>query len=189
METTEELNYGDDAGVVSETNLSELAAVAEKQEELELEVKGLTLKLSQATARLKDVAERELPELMENLGLKTFETKNGLKIDVDKKLFASIAKGDLAKQEKALQWLEDHGHDRLIKREFKIKFGKDEEKWANKFQGDLAKRKRPVHAEINKSVHSGTLSAFLADQIEQGVDVPMEIFSAIFKNTSKIYRT
>jgi hypothetical protein len=122
------------------------------------------------------------------LGLDEVKTEDGLKVKIKSTLRASIPQEDIEKQQKAFSWLEEHRHEHLIKREIKIQFGKSEEKWANKFEADLRKRKRPLIWDRKMTVHPKTLAAFLADELEKGTEVPMETFNAFPQKYSKIER-
>ena len=67
----------------------------------------------------------------------------------------------------------------LIKRTIIVYFGKDEDRWAKKFMADLAKRKRPLDVERKETVHSGSLTAAVKEQIakalEEGKDPRAEL--------------
>ena len=171
-----------------EITLAKLAKLAEEQERLEGLVADKMKELKEAQLQLADISEKRLPELMDELELKTFETSEGLKINIKETMRASITQSKPEQQQEAFTWLEDHGHGHLIKREFKIEFGKSENKWADKFERDLAKRKKPLRATRKMSVHSGSLAAFLAEELAKGVDVPLEIFNGFRQQYTKIER-
>lgn len=194
LKNQEEFDFGSDADLQNlennekEDSLRKLSDLAKRQEEAEKDVAEKTLALSKAQAKLSDISEKLIPEIMESLKLGEISTEDGLKIIIKEKLRASIAQGDPVKQAEAFKWLEDHGHGHLIKREFKIEFGKDQTKWADKFERDLAKRKKPLNAKRKQSVHPGTLSALLAEELEKGVDVPLQTFNGFQQKYSKIER-
>jgi len=171
--------------IVLKEKLEKLAIL---QEQAEQNVKDKTLELSKAQAELASISEKRLPELMEELGCTQFTTQEGLSITVVEKIRASIAQGDAEKQQKAFDWLEDQGHGRLIKREFKIEFGKLEEAWANQFEGQLKRRKKPLRVTRKMYVHPATLAGFLTEQMEKGVEVPLEIFNGFPQKYSKLQR-
>lgn len=168
--------------------LEKVAKLAEKQEQAEDRVRYLEAELSKAEAFLADISEKQIPELMASLGLDEVKTKDGLKVKIKSTLRASIPQEDLDKQKAAFEWLEAHGHDHLIKREIKVMFGKADTKWANKFEADLRKRKRPLVWDRKMTVHPKTLSAFISNELEKGTDIPMETFHAYSQKYSKIER-
>ena len=163
--------------------LAMLSGLANAQQEKELEIAQLEEALTKAKAELRDISEHRLPELMEEVGMESFTTKDGLKITVRDVIRAGIPAKN---PQPAFNWLEENGHGRLVKREFKIDFGKDEEAWANKFQSDLQKRKKPLRCNIKKSVHPQTLQAFIRERLEAGEDIPLDIFGAIRQKFTKV---
>lgn len=139
----------------------------------------LKLLQNQQKALIEDV----IPNLMEEAGQDDIKTIDGVRVTIKETLRASIPKANMAK---ALQWLIEKGQSAIIKREFGLKFGRDENEKANEAldviigAGFLPSDKQ--------SVHSGTLSATLKELIAEGVDVPLPLFggfvqtSAVLKN-------
>ena len=71
------------------------------------------------------------------------------------------------------QWLIDNNHGDLIKNEVKLKFSRGEEEAADKIVNELlAKGLNPQQV---KSVHSGTLSAFVKEQLSEGAEIPEQL--------------
>jgi len=157
----------------SKSQLERLSVLADAQRRLEHEVMLAELALAAKKVELKVMSETTLPTLMDELDMEEFRTRSGLTIKLDEHLFASISKDN---QDKAFAWLDKHGFSKLIKRAFVVEFGKGEEKWADKFALDLAKRKKPVNVETKKGVHPQTLKAFVKEQLEKGEDIPTELF-------------
>lgn len=167
--------------------LEEVAILADRQAQSEEKVHHLMAELEKEQRILADLAEKQLPECLERLKLESVTTSGGLKVVLDKKIRANLPK-DPEKQARAFRWLEEHGHDNLIKREFKILFGKEDLKWAKKFEGDLKKRKRPLDCSRKETIHHGTLASFITEQLEAGVNVPMDAFGAFHQKRAKITR-
>ena len=163
--------------------LARLSELAKKQLHAEAEVARLERALKEAQQALQDIKERQVPAVMDEAEMKDFTTRDGLKIKIQEKIRGSIPE---ATAEQAFAWLEQHKFDNLIKREFKIEFGKDEEAWAKKFMADLAKRKRPLKFQVKRGVHPSTLCAFIAEQLAQGTDIPLDVFGVYRQRTSKV---
>ncbi len=161
------------APTVGSNALARLAGLAHDQKLAEARVARLQQELQEAQDALMLIAERQLPELMMELRMKDFTTEDGIKIEIKESIHTSIPK---AKADQAFEWLEKHGQSGMIKRKFEIAFNRDEEAWANKFRADLAKRKKPVHAKIERKVEPATLKAYVTRQLEAGVDIPQELF-------------
>lgn len=181
----DDYNYDDHKGDhdAKDNILAALSAAAMDQKRKEAEVARIEEQLAVAQAELKTIAEHTIPELMDAAEMESFTTKDGIVIKIVQKIRGSIPK---ATEAKAFEWLKDNKHDDLIKREFKIGFGKEEETWANKFLADLKKRKRPLAFEVKRTVHPSTLASFVTSQLEQGVDFPMDIFGVFRQRSSKI---
>lgn len=163
--------------------LGQLAGMAQEQKADEALVARLEEELAAAKEKLKTISEVTIPKFMDDCGMKDFTTKDGLRIDIVETIRGSIPK---ASETQAFSWLEDHNSGRLIKREFKIEFGKDEEAWAKKFQADLAKRKRPLKATVKRAVHPQTLAAYVREQLEAGVAIPLDVFGVYRQRASKV---
>lgn len=163
--------------------LAALSSLAMQQKLAERAVEEAELKLAEAKAELVRISEREIPELMDAAEVTTFTTKDGILIKIKEKIRGSIPKDN---EDRAFKWLKDHQHDDLIKREFKIVFGKKEEEWAEAFHAELKKREKPLAFEIKRTIHPSTLSSFVASQLEQGVDFPMDTFGVFRQRASVI---
>lgn len=168
-------DYSDyhDAPTPGSNSMARLSGLARDQKKAEAKVAELQRQLKEAQEELERIAGKELPELMQELRLKDFTTEDGVRIEVKESIHASIPK---ARQDDAFEWLETHGHAGLIKRKFVVSFNRDEEAWAKKFQADLGKRKKPVHSQIERKVEPQTLKAFVTRELEQGVDIPQDLF-------------
>jgi hypothetical protein len=179
-------DYGEDARGIEEPSgdlLSRISALAVEQKRKEAELAALEDAVEQKKAEVRDISEFKLPGAMAEAGMATFALADGTKIEIKEAVRASIPKTN---PEPAFTYLETHGAADLVKREIKISFGKGEEAWARKFLADLAKRKRPVKAENKKTVHPQTLQAYIREQLEEGVDIPLATFGAFIQKFSKI---
>jgi hypothetical protein len=168
---------------LGDNSMARLYGLAQKQKEAEALVTALQKQLADAQTALDLIAGKELPELMQELRLSDFTLDNGTKITIKESIHTSIPK---ARQDDAFKWLEDHGHSGVIKRQFKIAFNRDEEAWANKFQADLAKRKKPVNAVIERKVEPPTLKALVTRELEAGKTIPQDLFGVHRRKLSTV---
>jgi hypothetical protein len=177
-------DYGDDAKQTAEGgDLATLSNLARQQREAEIAVEAAEAVLKQAQSRLKDLAEHQIPLLMEKLQLKAVWTTDGFLVKLKKQLRISVPK---ERSNEACDWVENNGGADLVKRAFHIMFGRDEDGWANKFERDLRQRKKPLRVDRTKKVESSTLKAFLEGKLEAGTDVPLETFGGYFQKESII---
>ena len=163
--------------------LARLSGLAQEQRDAEIAVEQAEEALQKAKDNLRTIRERKLPELMDEAEMTEFTTKDGLKIKVSEQIRAGIPK---AKAAQAIKWLEDNGHENLVKRQFVIEFGKDEEGWAKRFAADLKRRKRPLNTKTDRKVHPQTLAAFVREQLQEGVDIPQDLLGVHRQKVSKV---
>lgn len=118
VETT--VDYGADLDVGPGDNL--LAAIeqlAERQLDAEAEVDAAEAALKAAKERLRDVAERQLPEAMDQARQKEITTASNVRVKVVDKVRASVPE---AKRAAAFAWLRENDHDSLIKTQLVVPF-------------------------------------------------------------------
>lgn len=177
-------SYVDDAVLPNMGNQKAvLEGLVKEQLAAEAAVESAEAALKLAKERLRDVAERRLPDTMIEMGFKKFETASGQKVQIKETLRGSISDG---RRDPAIKWLEENGAGNLVKREFVIQFNKDEEAWAKKFEADLNKRKKQVRSSIQRNVHTGSVLSYLGELIERGKEVPLELFGAWTQKVAKI---
>lgn len=164
--------------------LKELSIMAESQRSLETELSKAEDEVKRIKKELEMVAMVQLPNLMDNLEMSEFTTKDGLKVKIEENLRANIPK---ARAPEAIKWLDDNGHSGLVKRKFIIMFTKADETWAKKFERDCAQRKKPLDCAQEKSVHHRTLSSFIKEQLEAGIDIPMDVFGVFRQRVAKVH--
>ena len=99
-----------------------------------------------------------IPDLMNELNLKTLKLRDGSELSVGNKFFASI-KAD--KKAEAYDWLRTAGLGDIVKNEITVRFGKAEDNKAMAY-ATLAKG-QGYDPEQKVSVHAGTLRLTLED--------------------------
>lgn len=104
-----------------------------------------------------------IPAALAAVGMKGFDLEAGFRVEVE-----DVVKGSILIENKprAYAWLDAHNHP-IVKRVVTVSFGRDESAWAKKFLADMAKRKKPLRAEIKESIHDGTLQKFTKEMIEK----------------------
>lgn len=163
--------------------LAQLTVLASQQSDLESQIAVMETNLAKKREELKLLAEKTLPEAMDGLQMKEFTTQSGLCIKIAEAIRANIPK---ARTEEAIKWLDDNGFSNLVKRKFTIAFGKKEEKLARKFMRDLEQRKTKLNVDDDSGVHNKTLAAFVKEQLEEGKDIPMDLFGVFRQRYAKI---
>ena len=160
-------------------DLSRLAELAEKQWKAQKGVDAADVALKSAKVALADLAEKQIPELMDSLNMVTFTTTGGLKIHVKEAIRASIPKKHLAE---ALAWLRKNKHEKLIKRTLSIvpRSDDDAETLADYF------RNAGFEFSDDPKVHPQTLGAFVREKLENGEEIPDDLFGVFRQRVAKI---
>ena len=148
----------------------------------EAEISKAEAALAKLNEELLYLTDKRLPELMQDCKLEK-TTTDGMDLELKLEVHAGIP---AANPIPSLTWLEENKHGNLIKREFKIEFNKDEEKWADKFERDLASRKKAVRVERKKGVNPGTLKKFVRELLEAGTEFPQDLFQVFTFKRAKV---
>jgi hypothetical protein len=159
------------------TNLAALAAAAQQ------DVDRLEAGLKAANERLKSLTEHQIPVLMDEIRLTTFRTTDGVSINVKEIVRASPPKD---RRDECYDWFENNGEAGLVKRLFLIKFNREDTAWFNKFKADLARRKKPVNAVIERKIEPPTLLAWVNRKLEAGANIPEELLGVFRQRIAKI---
>jgi hypothetical protein len=146
---------------------------------------------AEATAkRITDLAEKYLPDMLDQVGLRrlTLEADaTGPAVDAKLENYyrANIAASwPEAKREDAFKWLEENGHGDLIKIEVTVSFSREQAEMAKEFYQSLL---LPVQATMRKTVHAGTLKAWLREQVESQRPLPpLELIGGAMGRTVKL---
>lgn len=161
--------------------LNKLQQLIDQQAKAEAVVADLEAQLSKARESVKDLAERQVPELMDQIGITEFKTTTGLNVGIDETIRASIPK---AKAPLAFAWLKQHDHAAMIKRTVSLSFGKGEDDKANNFCESLDSQS--LEYDDKAAVHPATLSAFVREKLENGEEIPLDLFGVFRQRVAKI---
>jgi hypothetical protein len=160
-------------------------------EQLSNEIKTLQeilQEISNQEEKLKELKEREkyysgivIPDLMNQLNLKTMKLKDGSQIEV-KNIFGASIIAD--KKQEAHSWLRDNGLGAIVKNEITVKFGLNEDNKAEQY-ATLA-RGQGYDPDRKVAVHASTLRTTLEDFHTRGGKIPSEFFRTFEGNQTKI---
>ena len=162
------INPLDDVAPAS-NSLGAITDMGQRMYDLLKEIKDLEDLLKKKKWDFANLAEHELPDLMQELNCKDFTLNNGEKVEVREILSGSIpsngaiekAKGDdkfelEMRQQQCLDWLRDNNLGDIIKNNVNVQFGKNEDKKCNELADDL--RKKDVFYNRAVGVHHGQLA-------------------------------
>jgi hypothetical protein len=143
---------------------------------------GQMLKTAQEAER--QIREHDLPTFMrDTLGLTTFTTNDGLTVEVETKIRASI--GD--RKIEAFAWLVTNGHGALIKRTVEVAFNREQAKLAEELCLELSQQENAGVRQTMK-VEPATLTAWVKTQLEEGNPIPMDLFGVFEQRYANIRR-
>lgn len=172
-------NFADEAP--DEESISNVGKTAIELYEAEVEVLRVQAELKQAQAKVRDISERVLPDLMEEAGLVEIKMTNGGKLKVERKLTCSPLK---ANRPAVLSWLEITGHGGKIKHAVTVNVGKDEER-ERALTAKLAEEGFE-DVKVDAWVEPATLRAHVNQCLKDGEEVDMDLLGARQYNKAKI---
>jgi len=170
------------------SNTDNIQQLASKCQEM-LDLDGL---ISEKEAELKELEKRRdvissevIPDLLSEQGLASLNMIDGSKVEVKKK-YSCTVKADPELKEKAHKWLRDNGLGDIIKNNVAVSFGTGEDNKATEFFG-LASQSG-YEPEQSLKVEPSTLRALFRERVQNGLDMPSDIFNVYIKDETKITR-
>lgn len=158
-----------------------IANMAEEQLRLERLILKAEADLADLTAKHKEISERNLPDLMAEVGVSAFSLTDGSKITVKPFYAASISDEN---RTPCHVWLETSGNGSLIKKTVTVEMEKgDAETFSDVIQNLSV---LGVGYKVKEAVHPSTLNAFVKDQIQNGEDFPADLFKVFSGRKAKI---
>ena len=164
-------------------NVNSLSTYVIQLQSLEDEVKIMEENLKRKKEAADKISEEVIPEIMEQMKLKTLKLQDGSAIEVKEIYGASIP---VANREGAYKWLRDNDLGDLIKNEITVSFGRGEDNKANDY-ASLAE-KNGYQPSQKMKVEPMTLKALYRERVESYQDLPSEHFNLFKGNKTKITR-
>lgn len=176
-----EYDYGDDQASPDISDFDELNDLVRTMREEELALEELEEKVVAKKERVKDLAERQLPDLMERMGLTSATTKHGFKIEMKEKVIARIPKES---RMQSIEWLKNQGYGAIVRHDFKLSF-----KLTQAQETELARRlldDSGLPYKEDPNVHHATLTSFAKEKLANGEDLPESLFTVVQTKTVNI---
>ena len=149
--------------------------------DLQEQAKRIEDNLKSKNDEIRMLSEQEIPNLMQEAGVSEFKLADGSSVSI-KPFYA--AKIPVSKTDEAFQWLTGNGYGDLIKNTVSLNFGKSEDNLANSLVEDLKSKGHNVSQK--KKVEPQTLKAFVKEAIQNGQNVPMDLFGVYISNKTTI---
>ena len=163
--------------------LKRIESTTEQLTRVEQEIEQEENKLKELKKQKQNLAEKQIPDLMEEAGFEEFKTTSGHKVQVKDYIRASIPKQNA---HEAFKWLEEHGHGNVIKRGYDIQFNREQEEQAEQFQQLIDENFPQFAVKPKKKVEPQTLQALIRECLEEGEEIPMQLFGAIKQRIAKV---
>jgi hypothetical protein len=165
----------------SDDALQEVGALANRQLELEALLKEKQNELAELEQQLVDVSEFRLPNALEKAGLSRVDLTDGSVVTVNEDVYAGITEEHRGA---CYEWLEATQNDGIIKNNVKLAFGKGQDAEAAELTNLLTEK---GYSFTNvRGVHPQTLKAFIRKQMEDGLPIPLDLFSVHIKRIAKV---
>lgn len=152
-------------------NLADITALAEEGERKQAELDELNFKAQQLQQEIDGIYRRRLPELMKEAAMDEFKLQDGTKLSLKTEIKTSIS---AANAPRAYQWLEEHDFDGIIKSKVISEFGRGDMEEANAVVEML--KAEGIDAELNRTIHPATLKSFVKERLEEGTNLPLDLF-------------
>ena len=165
------------------SNITSLADQVKKLRDLEDQVKADEQALKNKQREVERISGEIIPTLLSEMGLSSIKLADGSAVDVKPYYAASIS---IKNREAAYNWLRENGLGDIIKNEVSVSFGKNEDNKAAAY-ANLA-QSQGFQPTQKMKVEPMTLKALVRERIENGKDMPMDIFNVFVGNRTKLTR-
>mgnify|MGYP003130092369 FL=1 len=164
-------------------NIESLADQVDKLNELQKRIELQEDNLKNSKKQFEYLSAEVIPTMMAEMGLSHLKLMDGSSVDVKPNYSASIT---IANKDAAFQWLRDNGLGDIIKNEISVSFGRNEDNKAADYAA-LAED-RGFQPTQKLKVEPMTLKALVRERIENGKDMPVELFNVFVGNKTTIKR-
>lgn len=161
--------------------LGRISVLADEMHQLDKDAADAELKVKKLRETHRQIAEEQLPELFEQVGMKELVTYRGLPLKLKNKVFTSISKG---RKPTAIAWLDANGQGGMVKRCVIIDFDKTQEDKVAALLRLIDKGWPNNRTELD--VHGSTVKAFVTKQLADGKEIPLDVFGVHCVDTVEI---
>ena len=167
----------------SANDANKLSDQVVKLQELEAELLVKEQEYKEMKRKVELVSSEVIPTMMQEMNISTLKLADGTSVEVNPVYGASIPAD---KKEEAYKWLRENGLGDLIKNEVTVAFGRSED---NKAQQYAVLAQGQGYEPVQKlKVEPMPLKALVRERIENGLDMPSDLFNLFTSNRTKITR-
>ena len=165
------------------SNLTSLAEQVKNLRDLEDELKADEESLKNKKRDIERISGEVIPTLLSEMGLSSIKLADGSAVDIKPYYHANIS---IKIGEAAYNWLRSNGLGDIIKNDVTVSFGRNEDNKAAEY-ANLA-QSQGFQPTQKLKVEPMTLKALVRERIENGKDIPMDIFNVFVGNRTKLTR-
>ena len=179
------INFEDDqTKMLGKTeNIQSLADQVERLNTFQKEIETQEEALKQKKKDFEHLSAEVIPTMMAEMGLSHLKLMDGSSVDVKPNYSASIT---IANKDAAFQWLRDNNLGDIIKNEISVSFGRNEDNKAADYASLASERGYQPTQKLK--VEPMTLKALVRERIEEGKELPTELFNVFVGNKTTIKR-
>ena len=179
------INFEDDqTKMLGKTeNIQSLADQVEKLNELQKRIELQEDNLKNSKKQFDYLSAEVIPTMMAEMGLSHLKLMDGSSVDVKPNYSANIT---IANKDAAFQWLRDNNLGDIIKNEISVSFGRNEDNKAADYASLASERGYQPTQKLK--VEPMTLKALVRERIENGKEMPVELFNIFVGNKTTIKR-
>lgn len=170
----------EEATLPTNDTLTEVSELAQRRQAKALEIERLEEELKVASAELRELDDKLIPDAMATMGLQSFALEDGTKLEVVDVVDPYVKEED---RPAFFEWLAENGFGDLVKHQVVATFGKGEAEEAENAMRALAQA--GVAYEDKESVHPQTLKAWTRERIETAARLRQP---AVFPESLTIYQ-
>ena len=166
---------------VDTSKVKDIALKCNELIDLQNEIKTIEEKLNKVKEQEKFLSEHAIPSLMQSSGISMIKLEDGTEVKVSPYYYAKISED---KKEAAFAWLREKGFGDLIKNNISLDFGMNQDSEANNVVAQL--KAKGYNVFQSTTVHSGTLKAFVKEQITEGKGLPEDLLGIYTATKTKL---
>jgi len=164
-------------------NIQSLADQVERLDQLLKQIELDEDLLKQKKKNSEHLSGEIIPTMMAEMGLSHLKLMDGSSVDVKPNYSASIT---VANRDAAFQWLRDNNLGDIIKNEISVSFGRNEDLKAADYANLASERGYQPTQKLK--VEPMTLKALVRERLENGKEMPTELFNVFVGNKTTIKR-
>lgn len=166
---------------VDDSQVSKISQKCKELQNLQKIIIQKKIELSEVEDKASNLQERVIPDLLQEAGVSMIKILDGSTVEVKPSIKAAIT---VDNAEKAYSWLREKGHGDLIKNTLTASFTKEEDAKASELMKVF--EEKGYSYQRKEKVEPMTLKKFVQEQIEDGKEMPMDLFSVYITNITKI---